>query len=477
MATDYIGISYNDIKSNIQAAFKEQGDFVSKEITIPGYGRKCCLFFLGSQISWKVIAEVGLNIEKLSGSERFDAAFCSLLAPTLSKTTLFQDEMVMAIFEGNTVVIAEHLSIAFILRTHAPKKRSFAESTTEKVVRGPKLAYIEDLDDNIGLTRQMVNSKNLKVEEHQIKENESIKTLSLLYIKGVADEGIIADITDRLHKIKTTEIQDSGMIEELIEDAPFSPFPQMQSTERPDRVTAALNDGRLVLFVANSPFALILPTTFDMLLQSPDDYYERWIASSFLRLLRYMSLFITVFLSSLYISFVSFHHGLLPTDVAMTIIATREDIPFPPILEVLIMEVTIELLREAGIRLPTPLGQTIGLVGGVIIGQAAVEANIVSSLMVIIVSITTITSFTVPSYSFGLSFRLLRFGAIIISAILGLVGVMFFFLFVLIHLSKLTSFNQPYLSGKFFFYNQKWKQIFLLLSKKRALKKPKGSGA
>lgn len=278
---------------------------------------------------------------------------------------------------------------------------------------------------------------------------------------------MLQEVNQRINKVKSTDLQDSGMLEELIEDTASSPFPQIQNTERPDKVLAALQQGRVVIMIDGSPFALMAPTTITMLLQSPDDYYERWVAGSFLRVIRYFSLFVTVFLSGIYISLVSFNPGLLPTELAMSIAGTRENVPFPPFVEAIIMEVTIELLREAGIRLPSPIGQTVGLVGGVIIGQAAVQANIVSSLMVIIVSITTITSFTVPQYGLGMAFRALRFGAMIFAAVLGLYGTTLFFIIVISHLSKLTSFHEPYFQPLDFIDKKTWKDALFRLPKRK----------
>lgn len=203
-------------------------------------------------------------------------------------------------------------------------------------------------------------------------------------------------------------------------------------------------------FVDYSPFALIVPASFGMVMQSPDDFYERWIATTLIRFLRFSSIFITLFLSAFYISLVSFHQGMLPTALAVTIASTRENVPFPPLLEALIMEVTIELLREAGLRLPNPLGQTIGLVGGVVIGQAAVEANIVSSVMVIIVSIIALASFTVPQYGMGLSFRVLRFISMVAAAVFGLYGIILCMLAIFTHLVRQRSFGIPYFNPNHF---------------------------
>lgn len=359
-------------------------------------------------------------------------------------------DAINTIFQGKCLLFINGMNTVFALPTFEKKKRSLGEVNTENVVRGPKIGFIEDVDTNVALVRQRVPDQDLTVEKLPIGKSK-LKNATILYIDGKADESIISDLKKRLKKVQLDDIQDSGVLEELIEDNQFSPFPQIQNTERPDKVSSALFNGRIAIFVDYSPFALIVPASFGMVMQSPDDYYERWIASTLIRFLRFSSIFITLFLSAFYISLVSFHQGMLPTALAVTIASTREEVPFPPLLEALIMEITIELLREAGLRLPNPLGQTIGLVGGVVIGQAAVEANIVSSVMVIIVSVIALASFTVPQYGMGLSFRVLRFISMIVAAVFGLYGIILFMLVIFTHLVRQRSFGNPYFNPNHFF--------------------------
>ncbi|AOR99955.1 Spore germination protein [Bacillus subtilis] len=249
----------------------------------------------------------------------------------------------------------------------------------------------------------------------------------------------------RLKSIITDDLPESGTLEQLIEDEPFSIFPTILSTERPDRVESSLLEGRVSILVDGTPFALVVPATLDEFIHSPDDYSQRWITMSLIRLLRYSSILITIYLPGLYISLVSFHTGLLPTRMAISIAGSRLNVPFPPFVEAFIMIFTIELIREAGLRLPKPIGQTIGLIGGVVIGQAAVQAQIVSALMVIVVSVTALASFTVPSYAFNFPLRIIRIAAMISAAVLGMYGVIMVFLLVIGHLMRLKSFGQDYI--------------------------------
>ncbi|APH48853.1 spore germination protein [Bacillus amyloliquefaciens] len=359
-------------------------------------------------------------------------------------------EAVISILRGKCAVFINGLDSVYILSTGKREKRSVNEPTSEKVVRGPKIAFIEDSDTNIAMIRQRTNHPKLKTKKVPIGENK-LKYATVMYIDDKADPSVVSDVVKRLSKVKMDDIQDSGTLEELIEDNKYSPFPQIQNTERPDKVSSALFNGRVAILVDNSPFALVVPASLGILMQSPDDYYERWISASLIRALRFTSIFITLFFSSIYIALVSFHQGLLPTSLAVTIAANRENVSFPPIIEAMVMEITIELLREAGLRLPSPLGQTIGLVGGVVIGQAAVEANIVSSIMVIVVSIVALASFTVPQYGMGLSFRVLRFISMFTAAAFGLYGMILFMLAIYTHLSRQRSFGSPYFSPNGFF--------------------------
>ncbi len=361
-----------------------------------------------------------------------------------------EKDAINAIFKGKCLLLINGMNVIFALPTSEKKKRSLGVVDTENVVRGPKIGFIEDVDTNVALVRQRVPDQELTVEKIPLGKSK-FKDATILYIQGKADDSIIKDLKKRLKKVQLDDIQDTGVLEELIEDNKYSPFPQIQNTERPDKVSSALFNGRIAIFVDYSPFALIVPASFGMVMQSPDDFYERWIATTLIRFLRFSSIFITLFLSAFYISLVSFHQGMLPTALAVTIASTRENVPFPPLLEALIMEVTIELLREAGLRLPNPLGQTIGLVGGVVIGQAAVEANIVSSVMVIIVSIIALASFTVPQYGMGLSFRVLRFISMVAAAVFGLYGIILCMLAIFTHLVRQRSFGIPYFNPNHFF--------------------------
>lgn len=374
------------------------------------------------------------------------------------------------ILMGSTALFIDGSSSVFVLGTAKGKTRSIEEPITETLVRGPRIGFTEMLSDNTAILRQHGENDSLSFSKFQVGKRGK-KELVVAYIKDIANPDLVQEIKNRIQKIDIDYLPENGYIEQLIEDNYLSVFPQVQNTERPDRVISALMEGRVAILLDGTPFALIVPVTFSMLLQSPEDYYERWIPGTLSRLLRHLTAFIALLVPSLYISFISFQPGLIPTKLAISISGTREGVPFPALLEVLIMEISIEILREAGLRLPKPIGPAIGIVGGLIIGEAAVNAGIISPIMVIAVAITAISSFTIPQYSAGITLRILRFVAMFFAGIFGLYGVILFFLFLCSHLVILKSFGVPYASPAVPYRLSDWKDFIvrvpLMLMKRR----------
>ncbi|WP_195574476.1 spore germination protein [Paenibacillus sp. 1001270B_150601_E10] len=378
---------------------------------------------------------------------------------------------------GHTALFVDNSnSTVIILGTRKEITRSAGEPSSEILVRGPRLGFNESICDNTTLLRQHGEPANLMIDQLRVGQRVA-KELSIAYIKDIADDSLVQEVRNRIERIGLDDIQDTGYIEQLIEDNFLSPFPQVQSTERLDRVISALMEGRIAILLDGTPFVLTVPTTFNMLLQSPEDYYERWIPGTLVRMLRYFAAFVSTFGPSLYISFISFHQGLIPTKLALSIADTRAGVPFPSLIEVLVMEVALEILREAGLRLPKPIGQTIGIVGGLVIGEAAVQAGIVSPLMVIVVAVTAISSFAIPQYNAGIALRILRFIAMIFAATFGLYGVVLFFLLLCSHLAKLKSFGVPYISPASSYQLQDWKDFFVRMPFKLMKQRPKMTSA
>ncbi len=437
-----------DNLSVILPQLKEMDDLVHEKKTLP-HGQVVYYLYI-KEMNKKMEIQTFLKLLLQDHTSLTKEKLESNLSMMTTRSVKTSEELVDAIFEGHCVVLINGFKHAYILETNGTKKRSLGDATSETVVRGPKIGFIEDLNTNLALVRQRLKNPDVKTVDMKIGLQKYTQ-VTIMYIDGIVQVPVLKEVKKRLKQVTIDDIQDSGVLEELIEDNVYSPFPQIQNTERPDKVASALNNGRVAIFVDHSPFVLVVPASLATIMQSPDDYYERWIAASLIRMLRFTSIFLTLFLSAIYIALVSFHQGLLPTTLAITISSTRENVPFSPIVEALIMEITIELLREAGLRLPNPLGQTIGLVGGVVIGQAAVQAHIVSSIMVIIVSVIALASFTVPQYGMGMSFRVLRFVSMFAAATFGLYGIALFMLVLLTHLTRQKSFGTPYFSPDFVF--------------------------
>ncbi|MCP1451586.1 spore germination protein [Priestia megaterium] len=381
-------------------------------------------------------------------------------------------EVISKVLTGSTALLIDGLSLALILGTSKVKTRTIEEPVSEALVRGPRIGFTESLSDNTSLLRGSGDIENLSLVKFQVGKR-SKKDLVVAYIKEVVNPELVEEVEKRIKKIDLDNVPESGYVEQLIEDNYLSPFPQVQNTERPDRVIAALMEGRVAILLDGTPFALIAPVTFSMMLQSPEDYYERWIPGTFIRFLRYIAVVLSLFTPALYIAFISFHPGLIPTKLAISIIGSRSGVPFPALIEALFMELSIEILREAGLRLPKPIGPAMGIVGGLIIGEAAVQAGIVSPILVIVVALTAISSFSIPQYSVGITLRILRFVAMLCAAILGLYGVILFFLFMMSHLVKLKSFGVPYMSPAVPYRLSEWKDLVVRMPLMMMKRRPK----
>ncbi|SEM70275.1 spore germination protein [Terribacillus saccharophilus] len=372
------------------------------------------------------------------------------------------NKLVRKLLSGSVLLFVDGLDEVLVISIKKWLSRTLNEPITEALVRGPRLSFIENIRDNTAILRRMTTDPNLTFTDFEVGERTK-RQLTIVYVKDIANEELLENVKNRIEKMDIDHVAESGYIEQLIEDDYLSIFPQVQSTERPDRVMGSILEGRVAILLDGTSYALIVPASFSMMMQSPEDYYERWLPMSLIRMLRYVAAFLSIFLPSFYIAFVSFHQGLIPTDLALAIAGTRVGVPFPTIIEALLMEVSIELLREAGLRLPRPVGQTVGLVGALIIGEAAVQAGLVSPIMVIVVAATAIASFVSPHYAAGIAQRALRFLAMFSAAFLGLYGISLFFLSLCVHAVKLRSFGVPFVTPGTLYSKDDWKDFFFRL--------------
>jgi len=353
-------------------------------------------------------------------------------------------KVIDAVLSGDTVLLVDGHACAIINASRGWESRKVEESQTEMVVRGPREAFVETIRVNLSLLRRKIKNPNLKIETMRL--GEVTKTdVAVVYIKGIVNDKLVTEVKERLNRIKIDAILETGYIEELIEDNPWSPFCSLNHTERPDRVAAQLLEGRVAILVDGTPYALTAPLLFVESLQTPEDYYQRWPISSATRLLRLFTLILSLLAPSLYVAVITYHHEMLPTALLLSLAAQREVVPFPAFIEAFGMEVAFEILREAGIRLPRQVGQAVSIVGALIIGEAAVRAGLVGAGTVIVVALTGIASFAY-CYSASISIRLLRFPLLVLAGTLGLYGVICGVLTILVHLATLRSFGVPFLS-------------------------------
>lgn len=361
----------------------------------------------------------------------------------LSEVTKFED-LLTSVLLGDTVLLMDGNPYGLTASTKGWPTRGVPTAETEVVVEGPKDAFSESVSTNVVLVRRRIRDTRLKVKRSRIGVRSKSDT-ALLYIEDIVRKDILEEVQKRIQNIDVDGILDSGMLQQFIEKDWLSPFPQMQLTERPDKTAAALLEGRVVLVVDNSPFVLLMPATLNVFFHSAEDYYDRWEIMSFMRVIRYIAAVAAVALPGLYIALTVYHPAMIPTALALKIAGARMDIPFPGVVEILIMEIAFELLREAGIRLPAPVSSTIGIVGGIIIGQAAVEAGIVGPVVVIVGALTGICTFVIPNSSLVSGLRISKYLVIILSAILGLYGFWLAMILLLVHLAGMSSFGIPYL--------------------------------
>ncbi|WP_066074516.1 spore germination protein [Neobacillus soli] len=376
-------------------------------------------------------------IHKLLDLQSISTMCTSVLTDLQVAADMVMDGKIIILFEGDCRMLAIPLT--------SVEKRAVSETSNENVIRGPREAFVEDIHTNITMIRRKIKSPDLKME--QIVLGKYTKTKVIVgYIEGLCKEDLLTEVKQRINRIEMDGVLGSSYIEECIDDSPLSPFPQSQKTERPDVVAAALLEGRVVIFVDGTPIPLLVPVTFYIFLQSAEDYYQRYILTSFIRLLRYGFLVISLLFPSFYIAISTFHPEMIPTTLLISVAASREYVPFPGLVEAFIMELAFEALREAGVRTPKAIGQALGVLGALVIGQAAVQAGIVSAPIVIIVSMTGIASFIIPAYDLASSIRLLRFPIMLLSGTFGIFGLMIGAILIYIHVVSLRSFGVPYLS-------------------------------
>ncbi|MFC4779516.1 spore germination protein [Paenibacillus sp. GCM10023252] len=354
-------------------------------------------------------------------------------------------EAVSAVLQGGLLILTEASTDALSIALPGWQDRGVSETQTQTVVRGPQEAFNENLRTNTTLIRRKIHDPRLWMVTRTVG-NVTKTNVAIMYMNGIATDEDVNQVLQRIDQIDIDSVFDGEYIEEFLQTKQKTLFPTVYNTERPDTVASGLVEGRIAILVEGTPFVLLVPALFIDFIQSAEDYYQSYIFGTLIRSVRLLALVIALLAPSIYVALTTFHQEMIPTQLLFSLAAQREGIPFPAFIEALLMEVTFEILREAGIRMPRSIGQAVSIVGTIVIGQAAVEAGIVSAGMVIIVAITAISSFVIPSYNMAIAIRIIRFVLMILAATFGLYGIMTGCLVLVIHLSGLRSLGIPYMS-------------------------------
>ncbi|WHX98580.1 spore germination protein [Neobacillus sp. DY30] len=435
-----------DIEKNLETfksifTIPDNADVKLREFTIQQLNRKAFILFISTMADAKNIME---GIEgPLIDSEHPSTKIQDIVSYPIEKTSTNIGDITEFIAAGVTSLFVDGDPVCYLFETTKIRGRSIEKSENEVIVKGAKEAFNEKVIDNIALIRKKIKNENLLVKTQSVSKR-SRNTVFLVYQNDLVNKELLQNVKKRLESFEIDSTIDLSILEQLLEERPRSLFPTIVYTERPDRAAAFIEEGHIVLLMENSPACLILPATFWAMFHSPEDHYLRTPYGNFIRILRFLALFVACFTSPIYLAITNFHVGMIPPDLLMAIAGTRERVPFPSIIEVLMMELAFELIREAGLRVPTPIGPTIGIVGALILGQAAVQANIISPIVIIVIALSGLSSFIIIDISMNFAIRITRFLFIFTAGFIGIYGVTALFIGGLFYLVSLKSFGTPY---------------------------------
>lgn len=446
----------DDIESNLQYIkeqfnYPENKDIIIREFKIAGKHRAFIAFIDGmadkttiNNFIIRPLLKADKHVEELEC--QLDYILENVLETNQAEKAESYDNIIYGILMGDTALYVDGCNFYIVSETKGYEKRGIETPQTEGVVKGSQEAFNENLRTNITLLRKIIKNNNFTTEFVKVGvRNRNL--ISISYIKGLINPAIVTEVKRRLNGIDTDFIMGSGMLEQFIEDSPMSLIPTLLSTERPDRAAAHIVEGKVAVIADGTPFAIIAPITLDELFHSPEDMSLRWQYGTFIRLVRVAAIFIAALLPGLYIAVTNFHQEMIPTELLIAIAIARENVPFPTILEVLLMEASFELIREAGIRVPGIIGNTIGIIGALIIGQAAVQANLVSPILIIVIAVTGLGNFAIPDFSLAFGLRIIRILFTFAGIFLGFYGILLALVALLVLLVDMKSFGVPYLSG------------------------------
>lgn len=446
---------------------------IKKQRLLMKDGTSMLLLFVEGLVDKEILSRDILSyVTSLNSSNIFDETLQVSNIPTVESKIIDDfNVLINDLLLGRALMMFNGYDKALSVNVVKFDKRNISEPIIEKNVRGPHEAFIEALSTNMSILRRRIKSPKLKFKTLTIG-TLSHQNVAIAYIEGLAKQEHIDMVYEKLKSINYDGLFDVGFLEQLLTDNPYTPFPHFMATERPDKTMSGLEEGKIAILLDNSPSALIMPVSFFSFFQAPDDYNTPWLVGSLNRLVRIFAMLLAVFLPGLYIAVVSYHYYMIPLNLIIPLAESRSKVPFPPIIEALILELTIEMLREATIRLPTYIGTSIGIVGGLIIGQAAVQAGIVSNLIIIIVAVTAIASFLIPNYDMGLAIRYIRFIVLGFASIFGIIGIVISAMFIIAHLVVIESLGEPYFKPMLPYSANDFKDIILRPSLKTLRKRP-----
>lgn len=438
-----------DLDKNIDAIKQTLGDSADIKLHDFCFGadnQRGALLFVDGLVDSKILTDTVMRplmeccVKTPTACEIRSAILCS--GDVVETSSL--DALIQGSLTGDTAVMFDGDAHALIVSTKGWDKRSVTEPQSEAVVRGPREGFTENFRTNTALLRRRIKSPQLRMD-HMIIGKKTLTNVCVAYIDGVAPQAVVDETKRRLDALNIDSVLDTGYLEQYIEDSPMSIFPTVAYTEKPDVAAGRMLEGRIAIIADGTPFVLTIPKLFIESFQTSEDYYVRPLYASAIRFLRFVAYIISTFAPSIYIALTTFHQELIPTTLLITIAASREGTPFPAFIEALIMVLAYEILREAGVRLPRPVGSAISIVGALIMGDAAVSAGIVGAPMVITIAITAVAGFVVPDQTESAAF--LRFISMVAAASLGGYGIALVFLGMLIHLASLKSFGVPYFTA------------------------------
>ncbi len=354
------------------------------------------------------------------------------------------DQMFIALLYGDTIIYIEGVDKCLFVGTKGFKERTIEKPTTNTTVKGPKDAFTENIATNITLLRRRIRTPNLWVKKYIIGKSSNT-LVAVVYIKGKADPKLIEEVDHRISEIRADSILGTSYVRYYLREKQKTVFPLLLDTERPDLATACLYEGRAIIIVDGTPFALIAPSNFLLSSNTPEDFFQKSIPSSIFRVLRILSFFVAIFLPSIYLSLVMYHSELLPLNLLFSISGQRQSVPIPAALEILLLLIAFDLLKEAGTRMPTTLGSSLSFIGAIVLGQSAVEAGLISAFVVLVVAISGICSLSVSDYDLNLTITVTRYMIYICTIFFGMTGITLSAAVLILHMISLRSFGLSYL--------------------------------